>query len=297
MISLKNISFSYGKTAVIKDLNLTINPGECIAILGESGSGKSTLLNILSGLLSPQKGEYLNRQGKAPKIALVFQDYALFPNLTVRENLQFVSADLQAIETWVQRLRLEEHLQKKPAELSGGQQQRVAVARAMLCKPELLLLDEPFSNLDTAHKNQLRAELKQVLKESNQSALMVTHDLEDAYSLADKIAVLEDGKVLQCDSPHLVYLNPETIAVMALTGAYCEVPDQDGNKAFCRPEDVLQGDKGAGFMAAVSQVQFAGSAYKVYFLGELASGFFYSQNKPESSVLKLSVKEEKLLRF
>ena len=140
---------------MLAELSLSIANGEIIAVLGASGSGKSTLLNICAGLLKPETGEILGKSGVAPSTALVFQDYALFPNLSVLKNLKFVSSDLAAIEKWIQRLKLEGELYKKPNQLSGGQKQRVMIAMAMSCNPSLLIADEPTTALDVTIQAQI----------------------------------------------------------------------------------------------------------------------------------------------
>lgn len=275
MIHFKNIGFNYGKTPVLQDVSLDIHPGECVAVLGASGSGKTTLLNILSGLLPMQAGIITNTHGLAPQTALVFQDYALFPNLSVLDNLKFVSKNEKEISGWITRLELQDHTSKKPSQLSGGQKQRVAVARALLCKPDLLLMDEPFSNLDTAHKNQLRLSLKSLLQKQQQSTILVTHDLEDAFALADRIAVLVNGNLVQCDTPNRVYQKPNSKEIMALTGAFTQVPYADG-KAYARPEAIAVSEDDNGSPVQITGHQFAGATNKIFFTAPDVSGYFLS---------------------
>lgn len=292
MIKIDNISFSYGKEKVLDRLNLEVAPGEIIAVLGASGSGKSTLLNILAGLLKPLTGSVKEKINTA----LVFQDYALFPNLSVLDNLKFVSKDQKAIDFWISKMNLKAEQDKKPNNLSGGQKQRVAVARALLCKPELLLMDEPFSNLDTAHKSKLRLTLKSLLKEQNQSTLIVTHDLEDAFSLADKIAILHQGKMVQCDSPEKIYQTPINKEVLKLSGPYTAVPLQD-KLHYCRPEKLSLGEGENTFIAKVTGTQFSGVFYKVYFQSQAAEGYFYHSSPINDDEVVLNINSKDLISF
>lgn len=296
MINLNRISFSYNQRQVLAELSLTIDKGEIIAVLGASGSGKSTLLNICAGLLRPETGDIVGISGTAPSTALVFQDYALFPNLSVLENLKFVSSDMSAIEEWVNRLKLETELNKKPNQLSGGQKQRVAVARAMLCQPELLLMDEPFSNLDTAHRASLRLSLRQVLKEQGQSALMVTHDLEDAFSLADNIAVLDKGKILQISSPQDLYKHPSNQTIMQLSGPTTHF-SVGGENYYCRPEHLSLTEQENRTTVKVTGCQFSGVFFKIFYQQAEQRGYFYHPELIQSGELTIGIKTENLLQF
>lgn len=281
---------------MLAELSLSIANGEIIAVLGASGSGKSTLLNICAGLLKPETGEILGKSGVAPSTALVFQDYALFPNLSVLKNLKFVSSDLAAIEKWIQRLKLEGELYKKPNQLSGGQKQRVAVARAMLCQPELLLMDEPFSNLDTAHRASLRLSLRQVLKGQEQSTLMVTHDLEDAFSLADKIAVLDKGRILQIASPQELYHQPKSETIMQLSGPTTHFM-VGGVKCCCRPEHLSLHEDENRAAVQVTGCQFSGVFFKIFYQQAEQRGYFYHPELIQEGELSVGIKTKHLFQF
>jgi len=215
-IEVKNIYFKYknSKKDTIIDFNMELSKGEILAIIGESGSGKSTMLRIIAGLEEAYRGSMVIGDKKIfsdkmfiePEnrgVGMVFQDYALFPHMTVKKNIQYglkkKSKDEKekiAIEM-LQLVNLLEHKDKYPYELSGGQQQRVAIARAIAPKPSVLLLDEPFSNLDANLRERIRDEIKVILKKAGITSIFVTHDIEDAKVLANKIIVLKDGVIVE----------------------------------------------------------------------------------------------------
>ena len=216
-IDISKINFGYDKNQlVLNDCTTGIEKGEIVAILGKSGSGKSTLLRILSGLEVPSNGEITidneimvsNHHFVEPnkrKIGMVFQDYALFPHLTIMQNIQYglvkktkVERDKIAFEM-LDLISLNEKYTKYPHELSGGQQQRVALARALAPNPKMLLLDEPFSNLDKDLRKQIRQDLKRIMNKQNMSCIFATHDYEDAKDIANRILYLEDGKIVKIE--------------------------------------------------------------------------------------------------
>lgn len=221
VLTIQNLNLQFGNTIVLQNLDLEVSQNEIICLLGASGCGKTTLLKSIAGLLPIQEGEIClagqNLKNKAVedrKIGLIFQDYALFPHLTVAENIQFGLSKLTKNEQLdiTQKMLLVVHLQnfenRFPHELSGGQQQRVAIARALACKPELLLLDEPFSNIDSQTRYSMIQEIKQILKSQNVSAIFVTHSKEEAFAFADKIAVMDKGKIVQFGTADKLYHSP-----------------------------------------------------------------------------------------
>ena len=196
MLSLKNINFYYGKNKILDDVSFNVDKGEIIAVLGSSGSGKSTLLNIICGLETVSSGsiflngkDITNLECEKRNIGLVFQDYALFPHLTVEKNVGFAlkSSKDPIIDSMLDLVKMKSFKKRYPYELSGGEKQRVAIARSLAAKPSILLLDEPFSNLDANLKEEVRKDIKEILKKSNTTAVIVTHDIEDAYDLANRI--------------------------------------------------------------------------------------------------------------
>lgn len=215
MLKINNLHFKYknSKEDNIKDFNLEIKKGEIVSILGESGSGKSTMLRIIAGLENAYKGKitiadkivYDKNKFIEPEkrgIGMVFQDYALFPHMTVAKNIMFGLKKMDKTQRekrmidMLKLVNLEEYKDKYPYELSGGQQQRIAIARAIAPSPSILLLDEPFSNLDANLQSKIRTELKEIIQKANITSIFVTHDKEDAKALADKVVVLENGEII-----------------------------------------------------------------------------------------------------
>ena len=222
-VHCKNIRLSYGKTEVLKDVNLHIEPGEFFALLGPSGSGKSTLLRLIAGFNQHQHGELLidgrDITGMPPwerNMGMVFQSYALWPHMTVWDNVAFGLVERrlarEVIKTKVQAaletVGLAAYAQRKPSQLSGGQQQRVALARTIVIEPQVLLLDEPLSNLDKSLRVQMRQELLALQRRLGITTIFVTHDQEEAMTTADRMAILDKGVVQQVGSPATLYDYP-----------------------------------------------------------------------------------------
>lgn len=212
-VSIENLSFSYPNTkaAALDNFSLKIEKGEVISILGRSGSGKSTVLRLLAGLEKPAGGKIAIQdqvlvdekhfiQPEKRGIGMVFQDYALFPHLTVAENILFGlfrlkrAAKQKRLQEVLELVELQGFAKRYPHQLSGGQQQRVAIARALAPNPYLLLLDEPFSNLDAELQEKIRKELRDILKKANITSIFVTHDEKDAHILADRIVKIKNGQ-------------------------------------------------------------------------------------------------------
>lgn len=244
-ISIQNVCFSYPNTErpALDQFSMTIEKGEVISILGRSGSGKSTILRLLAGLEKPTKGSltiqeeviFNNRVFLQPEkrgIGMVFQDYALFPHLTVGENILFGLFQMkkakkkERLKEVLDLVELQDFEKRYPHQLSGGQQQRVAIARAIAPNPHLILLDEPFSNLDAELQVKIRKDLHDILKKANITSIFVTHDENDAHALADRIVKLKDGCIdligRPCDllgiHPHPTSLDSTLIEGRELVG-------------------------------------------------------------------------------
>ena len=233
LLNLRDLSCGYHEHRVVQNLNLHLNVGDIGCLLGPSGCGKTTTLRAIAGFEQVLEGEIqladevISRAGfsLAPekrRIGMVFQDYALFPHLTVAENVGFGIRKLAHCQRLTQEL-LElvklEHLSKRyPHELSGGQQQRVALARALAPEPRLLLLDEPFSNLDGELRRRLSHEVRDIIKARGTSAILVTHDQEEAFAVSDHVGVFKQGKLEQWDTPYNLYHEPLTPFVASFIG-------------------------------------------------------------------------------
>ena len=233
-VQINQISKSYvkGKT-VLKPIDLTINAGELFFLLGSSGCGKSTLLRIIAGLLEPDSGtirfngtDITHFPPEKRKAAMVFQNYALWPHMDVFENVAFglrvqgeKKAEIRAkVMEALELVRLSDCSDRKIQSLSGGQQQRVALARALVVRPSVLLLDEPLSNLDARLRDSMRLEIRRICKERGVTAIYVTHDRKEALSMADRIAVLNGGELVQLGTPEQVYRRPVNNFVAGFLG-------------------------------------------------------------------------------
>ena len=232
-IRVEKVSKRFGKVEALKGVDLEVRDQEFLVLLGPSGCGKTTLLRIVAGLEAPTSGEvYIGERRvthlppRLRGIAMVFQNYAIFPHLTVYENVAFGLRMKRRPEEEIRRkvgevaalLHIEELLDRYPAQLSGGQRQRVAVARALAVEPEVLLMDEPLSNLDALLRLEMRAELKRLLKETRTTTLYVTHDQVEAMSLADRIAVMRQGEIVQLGTPTEIYHAPADTFVGGFIG-------------------------------------------------------------------------------
>lgn len=219
----------------LKSVSFTIEKGDLVCLLGPSGCGKSTILNLIAGLLTPTNGEIkfsgssvVKTEPKDRNIGFVFQNYALYPHMTVLENIMFPltvgkkklsKAEAKEIaEEYMKLTNIEELSNKKPGTLSGGQQQRVAITRALVQKPDVLLLDEPLSNLDARLRLKIREEIRRLVKDVGITTIFVTHDQEEALSISDKIILLNEGVIQQNDDPQNLYLDPANLFVAQFIG-------------------------------------------------------------------------------
>ena len=222
MLELKHIKKSFDGVNVLKNINLQIEDGEIVSILGPSGCGKTTLLNIILGLTQADAGELifqgediLNVPMEERGFNIVFQDYALFPNLNVKQNVTYGLRNNKNIVTveevngLINLLGLKDHLDKKIEQLSGGQKQRVALARTMVMKPKILLLDEPLSALDGVIKESIKDKIKEIAREYHLTTIIVTHDPEEALTLSDKVVIMNQGTIAQYGRPEDIINTPE----------------------------------------------------------------------------------------
>jgi putative spermidine/putrescine transport system ATP-binding protein len=232
-LTLENISAHYGSTQVLEDLSLHIAEGELVSLLGSSGCGKTTTLRLVAGFLEPTAGsirlgdrDLTRLPAHARDIGLVFQTYALFPHLTVRDNVGFglkqrklSTADrTKRVDAMIERVGLGELADRHPANLSGGQRQRVALARALVIDPPLLMFDEPLSNLDAKLRVDMRVEIRRLQQANGTTALYVTHDQEEAFSISDRVAIMKGGRIMQLDTPEVLYSQPASAFVANFVG-------------------------------------------------------------------------------
>lgn len=280
-IILKNISKSFNSKKVLENINLEILDNSFTTLLGSSGCGKTTLLRIIAGLETPDSGEIffdnqcifsadkkINVPSEKRNLSFVFQDFALWPHMTVFENVAFglrAKHKIQNLEEKVtealKAVHLEEYKKSYPNQLSGGQQQRVAFARAIVNEPQCILFDEPLSALDAILREEMRSEITEIVSKLKITSVFVTHDQEEAMSMSSKIAVMNNGKVLQYDSPENIYHFPNSKFVANFIGKSNWI---DENRMF-RPENISfqKNDNGQDFEVKVLKSQFLGDKYKL----------------------------------
>ena len=301
LLEVNNLSCGYGGDSVVKDVSFALSHGDIGCLLGPSGCGKSTILRALAGFLPISRGEIrlqsqaISLPGRAlqpekRKIGMVFQDYALFPHLSIADNVGFGLKSLskaerrQKVMELLNLVHLQDLADNYPHELSGGQQQRVALARALAPEPTLILLDEPFSNLDTDLRRRLSLDVREILKTLGISAILVTHDQQEAFAMCDQVAVLRDGQIQQWDVLYNLYHEPANRFVASFVGQGGFIPGKalgpdtieselgviHGNRAYkwqpgtlldvlIRPDDIVF-DEDSELKPKVVEKTFAGTS-------------------------------------
>ncbi|WP_296347191.1 ABC transporter ATP-binding protein [Reyranella sp.] len=283
-IEISGVNLSYGSTHVLKDVALSIEPGEFFAFLGPSGCGKTTLLRLIAGFAQAQTGRVLlDGQDVAPlppwkrNVGMVFQSYALWPHMTVAKNVAFGLEERRLPRAEIDRrvaqalelVGLTDYAQRRPAQLSGGQQQRVAVARTVAIEPKVLLLDEPLSNLDAKMRVSVRRELRTLQQRLGLTTIFVTHDQEEANTICDRIAVMEAGVIRQVGTPMELYEKPANLFVASFLGsanilgegAGIAVPA--GKRLVFRPQHAtLSPAEGAALHGPVTHREFLGATVR-----------------------------------
>ena len=260
-LSVKGLNVSYGKNHILKDINLEIESGEFVSILGKSGCGKTTLIKAIAGLLETDSGDInifdKNVAGLPPEkrqTVIVFQDLRLFPHMNVEDNIAFAmklkKMDKAVIKEKVDRLlaqvRLSGFGKRKVSRLSGGQMQRVALARALGAEPKLLLLDEPFASLDEDLRKEMGELVRRLHRENGITTIMITHDKEEAMELSDRLALMEEGRILAFDSPERLYNSPKDIKTAAMLGDVNFFKGQVDGSTFTSDIISFNTDKKAG---------------------------------------------------
>lgn len=306
ILHLQDISLSYGPNKVIKNIDLQLQEGEIGCLLGSSGCGKTTLLRSIVGFEKPDQGLIKIRNCivsdkstyMAPeqrKIGMIFQDFALFPHLSVKKNIAFGlnsgqgklghAAQKQRVTELLEMIDLADIGNKFPHQLSGGQQQRVALARALAPKPDLLLMDEPFSSLDVELREHLATKVRKIIRHEGITAILVTHDQNEAFAMADKVGLLEQGKMIQWDTPYNLYHQPTTQYAANFIGQGTMIPGlvhdnntiisdlgtihgkvPEGCKPHCpvdilvRPDDIIHDDESLNQLEIIDKV-FRGAEF------------------------------------
>ena len=341
-LRLDRVTRRFHETTALDELTLTIRRGEFIALLGPSGCGKSTALNCVAGLLPLSSGSIWLDERRIDVLrpeergfGMVFQNYALFPHMTVRANIGFglkmrgVPRDeaRRGVEAALDLVQLRAHAEKLPGQLSGGQQQRVALARAIVIDPPLILMDEPLSNLDAKLRLEMRHEIRRIHRAVHRATIYVTHDQDEALSLADRIVVMHEGRVQQIGSPEDLYARPANLTVARFMG-YRNIFDigverVDGNRASLiggnvrlegtaqspiaagratvavRPEEVVLGaSAGNTLSGTVDQVEYCGRDYLVDVVTPVGTFYLRTDRRvsPDETV-QLSLPPERVLVY
>ena len=301
MIECRKLIKNYGTLTAVSDISLHLREQEFISILGPSGCGKSTLLRLIAGLEVPSAGQVFlkDKEISGKKISLpperrrfgmIFQDFALFPHLSVEGNIAFgvngsASEKQQRVKELLKLVSLPHLAKKMPHQISGGEQQRIAVARALAPRPRLILMDEPFSNLDYQLRQQLRRDIRKILKHEGVATILVTHDQVEAISFSDRVLLMHDGKLVQSGTPEEIYQQPQTLWASSFVGeanhisvewaapelssplGLLDVPEKIGKDTrvlMVRPEDfVLESCADAETNGVVKTVDFSGSVQTI----------------------------------
>ena len=309
-LNIENLIKFYSKDdPLIKDLNFSVNKGEFVSFIGESGSGKTTFLKCLAGLEKINSGKItLNNRvlddkttfikPNHRKIGFIFQDYPLFPHLSVLENLK-INLDEQYeknIKYYVDLTGLDNLLNRYPHELSGGEQQRVCITRALIREPDLLLMDEPFSNLDVSIKSKIQSEVYKILKSTNTTTILVTHDIKDTFDISDRILVFKAGIVQQYDKPEEMYCNPVNCYCAKILGDLNRI-HIDGKELYIRPEKIKIVDK-SEHKIKVEKTSFIGKEYKIKGTLNKDEIYFYNSSPiKDTNNLFIDFNKSDLLEF
>lgn len=319
-LKVENIFKSFGKTEVLKGISFEMSAHSRLALIGKSGSGKSTMLRLIAGLEIPDSGIIsLNSDGanivlcsektylkpEKRNIGYVFQNHSLFPHLDIYNNIVFGVGKMSKKEKlaiaseYLAMLGLEDKISSYPHQLSGGEKQRISIIRTLAAKPKLLLLDEPFSNLDKDTKEQLKSDLKLILEKEQLPTIMITHDAEDSFDLADEVILLETGKIVACGNPEELYKHPtnehsarffsdaEIITKSEANSQFFDRFNISANQIYLTPQNIRISDN--GIEAKVLNQKFIGIGYLVTLdcLGTKVK--IFSENKIKETVVKIVI--------
>ena len=314
-LSIEQITKRFEDQTALNNVSIEINKGELVSILGPSGCGKTTLLRIIAGLETPTEGRVMidgkdctNLPPAKRNFGIVFQSYALFPHMTVEQNILFGLNEQKELSKQERLLRCEEvlhmvdlwaHRKKYPAQLSGGQQQRTALARAISLKPGYLLLDEPLSALDAKVRAKLRSEICHIQKKLGITTIMVTHDQEEALTMADRIVVMNNAVVEQVGTPEEIYNHPRTAFVANFIGTM-NLYQHDGKFYGIRPESITISKKAErqemeNWEGLVQKVEFRGPMTRIY--GKLDTAEEIYVDVMSEKVLQLSLRPQEKIYF
>ncbi|HGM3883495.1 TPA: ABC transporter ATP-binding protein [Clostridioides difficile] len=320
-LKINNVFKSYDQKKVLNNISLDIEEGEFLCLLGPSGCGKTTLLRIIAGLEDVNSGTIIlqdkditNLESSKRGFGIVFQSYALFPNMTAYNNIAFPLKERKVskekidnkVKEVLETVGLTNEAHKYPKALSGGQQQRIAIARALALEPKFLLLDEPMSALDAKVRHKLRMDIKRLQKELNITTIMVTHDQEEAITMADKIAILNGGDIMQIGTPEEIYQNPQNLFTAQFIGD-TNCFDNGDSILTVRPEYVqIEKSTKENYQGIISNIEFRGNLLRVEIKDKLNENFIISDvsikewvnlNLVEGDLVKISIDEKYYLKY
>lgn len=304
-LQVNNLSKRYASKLVLENISFSQEKGEIISLIGTSGIGKSTLLKCIAGLCDINSGDIILNNNKIDsleannrKISYVFQESPLFPHINVLDNILFNMStyDMQKLDFLLEKTELKSLVKRFPFELSGGENQRAAVVRSLIRNPDLLLLDEPFSNLDTVNKKYVKEIVFDIIKESNLTTIIVNHDIEESLEISDKIMIINDGKIDAIDTPENIYNHPKNLSTAQLFGDVTSLAIQN-KKRYIRPENIKIVEKSI-YDIEVNNCFYLGEKYRISAkLGSDIINLYHNTNIKKGSKLFIDFNEEDILGF
>ena len=304
-LQVNNLSKRYASKLVLENISFSQEKGEIISLIGTSGIGKSTLLKCIAGLCDINSGDIILNNNKIDsleannrKISYVFQESPLFPHINVLDNIVFnmSSYDKKKLDFLLEKTELKSLVKRFPFELSGGENQRAAVVRSLIRNPDLLLLDEPFSNLDTVNKKYVKEIVFEIIKESNLTTIIVNHDIEESLEISDKIMIINDGKIDAIDTPENIYNHPKNLSTAQLFGDVTSLAIQN-KKRYIRPENIKIVEKSI-YDIEVNNSFYLGEKYRISAkLGSDIINLYHNTNIKKGSKLFIDFNEEDILGF
>tara|TARA_B100000902_G_scaffold91853_1_gene95317 strand:- start:76 stop:996 length:921 start_codon:yes stop_codon:yes gene_type:complete len=304
-LQVNNLSKRYASKLVLENISFSQEKGEIISLIGTSGIGKSTLLKCIAGLCDINSGDIILNNNKIDsleannrKISYVFQESPLFPHINVLDNILFNMStyDKKKLDFLLEKTELKSLVKRFPFELSGGENQRAAVVRSLIRNPDLLLLDEPFSNLDTVNKKYVKEIVFDIIKESNLTTIIVNHDIEESLEISDKIMIINDGKIDAIDTPENIYNHPKNLSTAQLFGDVTSLAIQN-KKRYIRPENIKIVEKSI-YDIEVNNSFYLGEKYRISAkLGSDVINLYHNTNIKKGSKLFVDFNEEDILGF
>ena len=304
-LQVNNLSKRYASKLVLENISFSQEKGEIISLIGTSGIGKSTLLKCIAGLCDINSGDIILNNNKIDslepnnrKISYVFQESPLFPHINVLDNILFNMStyDNKKLDFLLEKTELKSLVKRFPFELSGGENQRAAVVRSLIRNPDLLLLDEPFSNLDTVNKKYVKEIVFDIIKESNLTTIIVNHDIEESLEISDKIMIINDGKIDAIDTPEIIYNHPKNLSTAQLFGDVTSLAIQN-KKRYIRPENIKIVEKSI-YDIEVNNSFYLGEKYRISAkLGSDIINLYHNTNIKKGSKLFIDFNEEDVLGF